>query len=292
MRRLVLVAGVFWGLFGGVIAESQEVKFAVHRVAGNVYLLDDTGAGGGIPVLVGSEGLLVINGPREKDLQQFLAALRPISDKPVRYVIYTQCDAINEQFRPVGVTVIAHANARKRFERKKCDSPPDIVLPTLTFESELSLHFADEEVRLIKLPTGHSDNDAIVYFKSANVLATGDMFYGSGPPPGYTKYAGGNMLGIAEQLRTIVALMPEDVKILPGQGAPASMSDVRKTIQTLDAMKEAIASQVAKGKTLAQLREMDVLAPWKDVVTGPQRPNYLKFFYDCLTGPPDPKFQL
>jgi len=40
------------------------------------------------------------------------------------------------------------------------------------------------------------------------------------------------------------------------------------------------------------LRETDVLAPWKGLVSGPGRPNYLKSFYDCLTGPLDPKFQL
>jgi cyclase len=292
MRRLVLMTGVLLGLFAAGLAESQEVKFSVHRVAGNVYVLDGEGTGGGLPVLIGNEGLLVINGPRAGNVPQFLSALRSISDKPIRYVIYTQCDAVNEQFRPVGVTIVAHENVRKRFERNKCDSPPDVPLPTLTFDSELTLHFADEEVRIIKLPTGHSDNDAIVHFKKANVLAAGDLFYGGGLLPGYTKYAGGNMLGVTEQLRKIVAVMPDDVKIVPGQGPLASMNDVRKTIRTLDAMRDVIAAQVAKGKTLDQLREMNVLAPWQDIVVGPSRPNYLKSFYDCLTGPPDPKFQL
>ncbi len=132
--------------------------------------------------------------------------------------IDTQCDAVNEQFRPVGVTIVAHENVRKRFERKKCDSPPDVALPTLTFDSELTLHFADEEVRLIKLPTGHSDNDAIVYFRKANVLATVGMFMVRGLLPAYTKYAGGNMLGVSDQLRKIAALMPDDGEIIPGQG--------------------------------------------------------------------------
>jgi glyoxylase-like metal-dependent hydrolase (beta-lactamase superfamily II) len=289
MRSLVLAGFMFLGLVTCDSAESQDVKFSTRRIAGNVHVLDD-GQNGLVPVLVGSEGLLVINGPFGH-LQQFLSALTAVSEKPVRYVVETQCDAVNQASLPANATIVAHENVRKRYEAKKCDIDGEPPLPTLTFNSELTLHFADEEVRIIKLPTGHSDNDAVVYFRKANVLATGDIF-SSDVLPGYTKYAGGNMLGVAEQLRRIVALVPEDAKIIPGHGPLASVNDLRRAIKILDDMKVVIAAQVAKGKTLEQLREMDLLAPWKDMVVGPRRPNYLKSFYDCLAGPPDPKFQL
>jgi hypothetical protein len=84
----------------------------------------------------------------------------------------------------------------------------------------------------------------------------------------------------------------DDVTIVPGHGGLISINDIRNAITALDGMKSAISEQVAKGKTLDELGEMNVLAPWRDLVVGPGRPNYLKSFYDCLTGPPDPKFQL
>jgi cyclase len=164
------------------------------------------------------------------------------------------------------------------------------VLPTLTFESELTLHFADEEVRIIALPTGHTDNDALVYFKKANVAVTGDVF-SLQTLPAYSKYAGGNALGVNEQMHRYLALLPADVKIIPGHGTRATLNDVRKASQALDQLRDAVAEQVRNGKSLDQIRAMNLMDTWKDL-RGPRSPPHDKMYYDCLTGPPDPKFQL
>jgi glyoxylase-like metal-dependent hydrolase (beta-lactamase superfamily II) len=171
----------------------------------------------------------------------------------------------------------------------KCDQPT--ALPTLTFENELTLYFDDEEVRIIKLPTGHTDGDSIVYFEKAHVVATGDAFTSNGPAM-YSKYAGGNQLGANDELHKIAALLPDDVRVIPGHGPVAAMHDVRATSKALDAIRDAIATQIAKGKTLKQMEEMRLLEPWKDLVEESDRPIFTRFYYDCLTGPPDQKFQL
>ncbi len=280
-------------MIAGNAAESQGVKLNAYRVAGNVYLLNkgtlDSPDGGSIAVLVGNDGVLLVN---EQDQEEpVLAALKTISDKPVRYVIHTGCDtAGSAAFLRDGATIVARDKLRGRLAAKKCDARG--AWPTLTFDSELTLHFDDEEVRVIGLPTGHTDGDALVYFKKANVAVTGDVF-GVGYLPAYSKYAGGNALGVNEQMHRILALLPDDVKIIPGHGTRASLNDVRRASKALDEMRDAIAEQVAKGKTLDQLQEMNLLEPWKDLRGPvPGGPNLLKHYYDCLTGPPDPAFQL
>jgi cyclase len=300
MRKHVVIGVALLGSIAGSTAESQNSPaqpLNVHRVAANVYMIDngtsDASGGGNIAVLVGNDGLLLVDAQGWDDPAPVLTALRTISDKPVSYVIDTHCHtdhtAGNAAFQRAGATIVAHANVRRRLDAKKCDN--QVAPPTLTFDSRLTLHFDDEEVRVIALPTGHTDGDAIVYFKSANVAATGDAFVSSNLPA-YSKYAGGDMLGVNVQLRRIVALLPGDVKIIPGHGPESVMRDVRAASTALDGMRDAIAEQIAKGKTLAQLRAMDVLEPWRDLIDGPNRPNYLQSYYDCLTGPPDPRFQL
>lgn len=294
MRSFLFVGAAILGLVVGRTAGSQGDSggpLNVHRVGGNVYMLDN-GGGGNIALLVSHDGLLLVDAQGWDDPQPVLAALKTISDKPVRYVIDTHCHqdhtAGNTAFQRAGAMIVAQDNVRKRMEAKKCDK--EVALPTLTFDTELTLHFDDEEVRVIALPTGHTDGDAIVYFKKANVVATGDGFLSS-EMPGYSKYAGGNMLGVNEQLRRIVALLPDDVKIITGHGPQSSMNEVRRALKALDEMRDAIAEQVATGKTLDQLSKMNLLEPWADVL-GADAPRYLRFYYDCVAGPPDPAFQL
>jgi cyclase len=300
MRAFVLAGIMVLGSTAAMAADSQTVKLEVQHVAGNVYVLHDpdpkNSSSSNVVALIGNDGLLFVNA-QEWD-ESVLSALKPIADKPVRYVIETQCDSVDDESpQRAGATIVAHNNVRKRFELKKCFNDK-AALPTLTFESELTLNFDAEDVRLIKLPTGHSDGDVIVYFTKAKVVAMGDMFY-SRYLPGYTKYAGGNMLGLNDELHKVLALLPGDVKIIPGMGPLGSMNEVRRISKALDDMRDAIAAQVAKGKTLEQMREMNLLEPWKDLLFGDawrtgngRGPDYLKAYFDCLTGPPDPKFQL
>lgn len=273
------------------------VTAGVHRVAGDVYMLDtDTTKfeGGNVAALIGSEGVLLVDTSSFSGIKAIDAALQQLSDKPVRYVINTHCHgdhwAGNAAFQAAGATVIAHTNVLKRLEQHKCDGVTH-GLPTITFDTALTLRFDGEEVTAIKMPTSHTDGDAIVYFKKANVVHTGDVFVSLGLPF-RSKYAGGDVLGLADALRQIVKLVPDDAKVIPGHGPLASMSDIRRAIRILDEMRDAVALQVKKGKTLDELRAMKVLSPWQDAV-GDAAESYLRDFYAALTGVPlEARFRL
>src|SRR5579863_7088176 len=234
--RMMLCAGAACvNLIACGLSHSQNLQVSpqvvgVHRVAGDVYMLDtDTTKfeGGNVAVLVGSEGLLLVDTNSASRTTAIVTALKKISGKPVRYVIDTHCHGDhtggNAAFQREGATVIAQVNVRKRIEQDKCDKI-EPGLPTITFDSELTLHFDGEEVTAIKLPTSHTDGDAIVYFKRANVVHTGDAFV-SLNLPFHSKYAGGSILGLADALREIVRRVPEDAKVIPGHGPQASISD-------------------------------------------------------------------
>jgi glyoxylase-like metal-dependent hydrolase (beta-lactamase superfamily II) len=77
--------------------------------------------------------------------------------------------------------VIAHRKVRERLTMQStCGPRAGTGLPTVTFDSELILYADDEEIGIIKLPAGHTDGDDMVYFKKANVVATGDAFFSNG----------------------------------------------------------------------------------------------------------------
>ena len=305
MPRIAHVA--ILGLMACQAANAQDQtapkrEFTVHRVAGNVYMLDGAG-GGNVTVLVGSDSVVLVDAHMDPQHQRVLAALKQVSDKPVRYVIDTHCHGDhtwgNAAFQREGATVIAHRNVRERLATESnCGPRPGTGLPTVTFDSELTLYVDDEEIRIIKLPSGHTDGDAMVYFKKANVVATGDAFVSNGLG-GASKAQDGTMTGLVDELRKIVSLVPEDAKVIPGHGAQASLNDMRRSLKTLEGMKEAIERPVRAGKTVDEIRKMNVLSPWADAFGEPCIPHtpcdhldaeyYLTMFYRALTTVPKPQ---
>jgi cyclase len=304
---LAIFSIVALGVADSQAPNSPKGKFGVHRVAGNVYMLDrgtsDSDGGANIAVLVGSDGLVLVDAKVAPWHQMVLAALKQLSDRPVRYVIDTHCHGDhtsgNAAFQREGATVIAHRNVRERLAipQSYCSPRPGTGLPTVTFDSELTLYIDDEEIRIIKLPAGHTDGDAMVYFKKANVVATGDAFIGTGfvasSLPGPSRTEGGTMAGVIDELRRILRLIHADAKVVPGHGAQASMSDVRHSLEVLEAMQNAIQPQVRAGRTLDEILKMDLLRPWQGFYgepCDPHRPcdhqdahSFVRNFYEALT---------
>jgi glyoxylase-like metal-dependent hydrolase (beta-lactamase superfamily II) len=167
----------------------------------------------------------------------------------------------------------------------------------VSFDSELTLYVDDEEIRISKLPAGHTDGDVMVYFKKANVVNTGDAFV-SGGLGGASSAQDGTMTGVIDELRKIVSLVPEHAKVIPGHGAQASIGDVRRSLKTLEGIKAAIEPPVRAGKALDEIRKMNLLSAWKDAFGEPcirhapcdhlDSEYYLTMFYRALTAVPAP----
>ena len=262
------------GLVACGVAGSQQSPgdsdLPILRVTSDVYVIGNGAAftGGNIAVLVGREGLVLVDAKGTSSSAATAVALRQLSDKPVRYVINTHCHADhtggNAAFQRAGAIVVAHVNVHRRLQPEKpieCEQN-GVGSPNVTFDTALTLHFEDEEIRVIALPVGHTDGDAIVYFKNANVVHTGDAFVT--PVPFHSKGAGGTALSLPDALRRIVTAVPYDAIVIPGHGPQASIDDIHQTITVLDDVRNVIAEQVRAGKTLDELKTMRVLDPWKD----------------------------
>jgi hypothetical protein len=90
MRKLGLPVIVL--LVFAVLVAAQDEKFAkvqikVTKVAGTVYMLQ--GMGGNIGASVGEDGIVVVDDQYAPLADKIQAALKGITDKPVRFIINT-----------------------------------------------------------------------------------------------------------------------------------------------------------------------------------------------------------
>src|SRR5690349_23577167 len=77
---LLLASAAFAQDFG-------KVQIKVQKVAGTVYMLQ--GAGGNIGVSVGEDGIVIVDDQFAPLAEKIQAALKGITDKPVRFVLNT-----------------------------------------------------------------------------------------------------------------------------------------------------------------------------------------------------------
>lgn len=280
MRKLIVAAAVL--TFLPIAAQAQQppdfskVEMKVTKVSGNIYMLE--GQGGNIAASVGEDGIVIVDDEFAPLADKIQAALKnlAITDKPVRFVINTHYHGDhtggNVPFNNAGSTIIAQDNVRKRLESGgvagnggsiKMDNKPaeKSALPIITFEHDVTVHLNGEDIRALHFPAGHTDGDSIIFFPKNNVVHMGDDFVRYGFPF-IDVSAGGSVQGMIAAMEKATAQLPADVKVIPGHGALSNLDDVRAYTKMLKETSAAVASALKAHKTLEQMKQEKVLAPW------------------------------
>ena len=250
----------------------NAVQITAEKVAGNVYVLMGTGgfAGGNVGASVGEDGIVLVDDKFQPLVPKIEAALRTVSDKPIRFVLNTHFHGDHTHGNVVygqKSTVVAHHNVRKRmaadeyFEGTKGTRAPRHALPVVTFGDDLTIHVNGEEVRALHVPGGHTDGDAMVYFTTSKVLHMGDDFF-NGMFPFIDLQSGGTVKGYIAASRKVLADFGDDVRIIPGHGPLASRADLAAWLQMLEETVAVVQKGIDAGRTLEQMQADKVLAKW------------------------------
>jgi glyoxylase-like metal-dependent hydrolase (beta-lactamase superfamily II) len=284
-----LVVAAEWPL--GAQREHRSVKPAyddghveVMPVRGNVHLV--AGSGANISVLVDPDGLLLVDTSAAAMSEQVLAAIRTISDKPIRHIINTSADDhhtggnenlsnagrnVNagiggrggrEPARLEGAPVIAHENVLHRMSGLKGEPArmPYGAWPHDTFfTSKKQIYFADEVVEMRHMPAAHTDGDLIVWFRKSDVVATGDVF-STVTYPMFDAGRGGSVQGILDALNHILDITfpafnnQGGTLVVPGHGRICNESDVAEYRDMTTIVRDRIQQMIDKRMTLAQVK--------------------------------------
>jgi len=265
----------------------SKVQMKVTKVAGNVYMLE--GSGGNIGASVGEDGIVIVDDQFAPLADKIKAALKGVTNKPVRFVInthfhgdHTGGNAIFQKDAPV----IAQDNVRKRLEAGGGDRKPapKDALPIITFDHDVTVHLNGEDIHALHFASGHTDGDSIIFFPKSNVVHMGDDFVTYGFPFIDLK-SGGSVEGMIAAVDDVVGKLPADVKVIPGHGPISNLDDVRKFSAMLKATLAAIQNALKQGKTLDQMKQEKILAPW-DKWSGDfiKTDGFIETLYDDLTG--------
>jgi cyclase len=268
--RVLAALAPLWILASTASAEDKQdfskVQIKATKVAGQVYVIEDATAefsGGNVGVSVGPDGIALIDDKFAPLAPKLEAALRTVSDKPVRFVINTHYHGDHTDGNAVfgqKSTVIAHENTRKRMAASKDQPPiPPSALPVITFEDKLSVHLNGEDIRAIHVPSGHTDTDVVIFFTKSNVVHMGDDFF-NGMFPFIDVDGGGSVKGMIANVQKLLEQIPADAKIIPGHGPIATTKELRAFLTMLQGTSAIVEAGIKAHKTADQLKKEKALA--------------------------------
>lgn len=250
------------GALATAAQDLAKVEIKATKVQGGVYMLE--GRGGNIGVSVGDDGIVIVDDQFAPLAPKIVAALKGITDKPVKFVINTHWHADhtggNEAFGKTA-PVVAHDNVRRRMQEGNARTPPAPAgaLPVLTFDHQATIHVNGEEVRAMHLPHGHTDGDAVVFFTKSKVVHMGDLFF-HGMLPFIDLDSGGSVKGLIANVDAVAAKLDADVKVIPGHGPLATVEELKAYSAVLKEAVAAVEAALREGKTVEQMKAEKLLA--------------------------------
>jgi cyclase len=264
---------------------SSAADGAVHtlHVQGNVYML--VGAGGNITVQTGSDGVLLVDAGLASMSDAVLAAVKQLSDRPIRYIIDTHVHPDhtggNATIAQAGMTIaggnvvgdigasagnqaaiIAFQSVLDRMSEPVPGAAaiPQEGWPTETYTTpQRKIFFNDEGIVLTHIPAAHTDGDTIVFFRRSDVVSTGDIFVMNSYPI-VDLARGGNIQGIIAGLNRVIQIaIPADEQeggtmIIPGHGRLCDVADLVFYQEMVTIIRDRVKSLIDKGMTLEQVQ--------------------------------------
>ena len=184
------------GMSLSVWAQQKPPDNDIHilKVQGNVYMF--VGPAGNSAVQVGPNGVMVVDSQTADLTDKLIAAIKTLSDKPIRYIVNTSFDpdrtggneVLARNGAPVvggnlgnsnrGAAIVAREQVLDRMSAPTGQKAPtpEGAWPTVTwFEGNKEEYFNGEPVIVMPVPPGHTDGDSIVFFRHSDVIAAGNI---------------------------------------------------------------------------------------------------------------------
>ena len=272
MKRWVLaVSMVLAGLAAAQEPDWSKIEVKVVPVAGGVSML--VGQGGNIGVTTGKDGTFLIDDEFAPLLPKIKAAVKTLGDQPIRFVVNTHFHGdhtgSNAPLGESGVVIVAQDNVRKRLglerihpsTKEKTPPAPPAALPLITFAESVSFHLNGDDLDVLHVASAHTDGDAIIKFRKANVIHMGDTFF-NGMYPFIDVDSGGSIDGMIAAADKGLSLSDAGTKIIPGHGPLGTQADLQAYRDMLAGIRDRVKALVAQGKTLQQVLAAKPSAQW------------------------------
>lgn len=240
----------------------------VDKLRDNLLLL--RGGGGVSAVLVGSDGITVIDTKNPGFGAPIIAAIQQATGRPVTRIINTHChgDHVSGNVEFPAIEVVAHENSAANMRNWRpvsafpAPNPPQPSifernngrnLPTRTFGDRLTLGSGASRIELYYFGRAHTNGDAWIVFPALRIVHAGDMFAWNNQLPIYDSNNGASGLAYSDSLmKAHAALSPMADTIITGHSTAMTFNDLRTWAGANRAFVDSVRGARKQGRTVEE----------------------------------------
>jgi len=292
-------AGILFALscaFSTIAAAQDRGKSSaldVLQVRPNFYMI--AGAGSNVGVQIGPDGVVLVDAGSAQAADQLLAAIRKITDKPIRYIIDTNADPDhvggNAKVAQAGKTFFNVEGPRTEMAKAMTNGGAAAVLATdgvlrrmsaasypsegwpteAFFQPRKAIHLNREGIEILRAPAAHSDSDSFVFFRASDVVMAGDVLDTTGFPH-IDLAQGGSLQGEIDALNRLleIAIPPVPLVnegggtyVIPGHGRICDQADVVEYRDMVVVVRDVVQDMIKRGMTLEQIQASSPARPYE-----------------------------
>ena len=257
-QRLIICVLIIGLMSIAPAAHSDEVEIKAIQVTKQIYMI--TGKGGNIGLFIGDDGTFLIDDQFAPLTEKIVGAVESVGGQSPKFLINTHYHGDhtggNENLGKGGTLIFSHHNVRERLItgsyiapfKMKLESVAKEGLPVVTFSEDISFHLNGDSVQAIHVPHAHTDGDSFIYFKNANVIHAGDLFF-NGFYPYIDVTHGGSLKGMIKAVDKVLAMADDKTQIIPGHGPQGDKAQLTRYRQMLNTAYERLRKLKAAGKS-------------------------------------------
>jgi cyclase len=271
------------------LAAGEDGGLEVVKVRPNFYMI--AGAGANIGVQIGIDGVVLVDAGTAAASPQVLAALKTLTNLPIRYIINTSPEADhvggNGNLSKSGLTIFTNAIGNSGLAGamtnnggaaimahesilRRMGAPtgkpalfPAEAMPTEAFaRNRWYIRMNDDPIEVLYEPTAQSDSNSFVFFRKSDVVAAGDVL-DTTRFPAIDVAKGGSVQGEIDALNKLIELaIPPGpfiyegigTYVIPGHGRVCEQIDIVDYRDMVVEVRDNIADLIKQDKTLEQIK--------------------------------------
>jgi cyclase len=261
----------------------------VNKLTGTLAVID--GGGANVTAFSTGEGFVLVDSGAPQSGDAVLAALKGLAPNGKVQTLFNthyhlDQTANNEQFAAQGAKIVSQKRTREWMatpywvpaERRYVKARPKAALPTETFRTQGSMKAGNEEIDYGYLLMAHTSGDLYVHFKSANVIAVGDV---ASPlrDPELDWFTGGWVGGRVDAMDLVLSIGNDQTRFVPAYGPVMTKAQLKAERDMMEEVRQRIFDRVRAGEGPQDMLEGGALdglpRKWKDP---------LKFLYAAAKG--------
>ena len=223
-----------------------------------------SGKNGNVGVWSGADGIVVIDDSLAPLAPRVVEAIGRIAEGPIRFVINTHWHPDhtggNELIGKSGGIIFAHENVRTRLSEEqfielvnmRVPPAPAAALPVVTFADSITFFLNGDRLDVVHMSDAHTDGDAVLWWKAANVVHTGDVYL-NGTYPFIDLDSGGTLAGLVAAIEAILARVDDATIVIPGHGPISNRREVSEYRDMLVTVGRRIREGVESGRNLDEV---------------------------------------